>query len=151
MIVTARAATRPKNHTGSGFPPEKPDPVWFSVRNFCDPARDDGDTLRLRGRWRATGATASAAAPEVRLQQVRQRVDVLQLAVLDAEQWLSGAPLPPLALPAPNVQNTCTDPIVSSTMKRRLAMFTPLGTPTSQLSVGDPLPVCAPPSVRLQG
>ena len=50
---------------------------------------------------------------------------------------MSGAPLPPLALPAPNVQNTTTAPIVSSTMKRRLAMFTPLGTPTSQLSVGN--------------
>src|SRR5262245_29554561 len=30
-------------------------------------------------------------------------------------------------------------------------MFTPLGTPTSQLSVGEPLPVYAPPSVRWHG
>src|SRR6185295_8863845 len=36
-------------------------------------------------------------------------------------------------------------------MKRRLAMFTPAGTPTSQLSDGEPLPVYAPPSKRTQG
>ena len=64
----------------------------------------------------------------------------------------SGAPLPPFGPPAPKVQNATTAPIVASTTNRRLAMFTPLGTPTSQLSSAFPLPVCmAPPSVRLQG
>ena len=42
-------------------------------------------------------------------------------------------------------------PIISSTTKRRFRMFTPLGTPTSQLSDGEPLPVYAPPSTRTQG
>jgi hypothetical protein len=63
----------------------------------------------------------------------------------------SGAPLPPVGLPAPKVQNTTTEPMVSSTTKRRLAMFTQAGTPTSQLSLSVPLPVYAPPSVRWQG
>jgi hypothetical protein len=99
----------------------------------------------------ALGATARA----IRLQQMRQRVDVAQLPVLDAEEVGVGrsaaavrASRPERAEDHYGANGFVNDEVpVRNIDAARHADLAGI----IRSSLGAPLPVCAPPSVRLQG
>ena len=124
------------------------------IRRRRSAGRTGGSTGAAAGRTCCASSTPRAtalSAPEIRLQQMRQRVHVAQLAVFHAEEMSIGRTA--AAVCVSGAEGAERHHRTDRRVHHEAAVGDVHTTRDADIAavIGGALPVCAPPSVRLQG